>query len=70
MINFKELKEEIRKLKKTIKVLEDENSSLWFLLDEFEKSNVKNPEYQKQFAEVFNKLRKQQLMMHEKVEEA
>ena len=70
MLNFKELKEEIRKLKKTIKVLEDENSSLWFLLDEFEKSNVKNPEYQKQFVEVFNKLRKQQLMMHEKVEEA
>jgi len=70
MPSFKELKEEIYKLKKTIKVLEDENASLWFLLDEFEKSNVKNPEYQKQFVEVFDKLRKQQSMIHKKVEEA
>tara|TARA_R110000824_G_C14977622_1_gene653809 strand:+ start:492 stop:704 length:213 start_codon:yes stop_codon:yes gene_type:complete len=70
MPNFKELKKEIHKLKKDIKTLEDENSSLWFLLDELEKSNVKNPEYQKQFVEVFDKLRKQQAMLHKKVEEA
>ena len=70
MPNFKELKKEIHKLKKDIKTLEDENYSLWFLLDELEKSNVKNPEYQKQFVEVFDKLRKQQAMLHKKVEEA
>jgi nitrate reductase assembly molybdenum cofactor insertion protein NarJ len=70
MPNFKELKEEIRKLKKAIKVLEDENASLWFMLDELEKSNIKNPAYQKQFTEVFDKLKKQQLMTHKKVEEA
>ena len=70
MPNFKELKKEIHKLKKDIRRLEDENSSLWFLLDELEKSNVKNPEYQKQFVEVFDKLRKQQAMLHKKVEEA
>ena len=70
MPNFKELKKEIHKLKKDIKTLEDENSSLWFLLDELEKANVKNPEYQKQFVEVFDKLRKQQAMLHKKVEEA
>jgi hypothetical protein len=38
--------------------LEDENSSLWFLLDEFEKSNIKNPEYQDKFVEIFGKLKK------------
>tara|TARA_R100001244_G_scaffold120600_1_gene90214 strand:+ start:403 stop:615 length:213 start_codon:yes stop_codon:yes gene_type:complete len=70
MPNFKELEKEIHKLKKDIKTLEDENSSLWFLLDELEKSNVKNPEYQKQFVEAFDKLRKQQVMTHKKVEEA
>ena len=70
MPNFKELEKEIHKLKKDIRRLEDENYSLWFLLDELEKSNVKNPEYQKQFVEVFDKLRKQQVMTHKKVEEA
>ena len=70
MPNFKELEKEIHKLKKDIRRLEDENYSLWFLLDELEKSNVKNPEYQKQFVEVFDKLRKQQVMIHKKVEEA
>ena len=70
MPNFKELEKEIHKLKKDIRRLEDENYSLWFLLDELEKSNVKNPEYQKQFVEVFDKLRKQQAMLHKKVEEA
>ena len=43
MKNYKEYEKEISKLKKLVKRLEDENSSLWFLLDEFEKSNIKNP---------------------------
>jgi len=70
MQSFKKLKEEITELKKAIKILEDENASLWFLLDELEKSNIKNPQYHKQFVEVFDKLRRQQLMTHKKVEEA
>ena len=69
-MSIKELKEEIRKLKREIGRLEDENSSLWFLLDEFEKSNIRNPEYAKQFKEVFEQLRFQTLMTHNKVEDA
>jgi len=69
-MSIKELKEEIRKLKREIGRLEDENSSLWFLLDEFEKSNIKNPEYAQQFKEVFEQLRLQTLMTHSKVEDA
>jgi len=70
MKNYKEYEKEISKLKKLVKRLEDENSSLWFLLDEFEKSNIKNPEYQDKFVEIFGKLRKEQMMTHAKVEEA
>ena len=70
MKNYKEYEKEISKLKKLVKRLEDENSSLWFLLDEFEKSNIKNPEYQDKFVEIFGKLRNEQMMTHAKVEEA
>jgi hypothetical protein len=69
-MNIKELKEEIKQLKKEVQRLDDENASLWFLLDEFEKSNIKNPKYQKRFIEVFERLRKEQMMTHKKVEEA
>ena len=44
------------------KRLEDENASLWFLLDEFEKSNISNPEYRELFTKVYDKLRFQSLM--------
>ncbi len=70
MKTYKELNDEIATLKKKVKQLEDENSSLWFLLDEFEKSNIKNPEYKEKFTEVFNKLRETTLMTHKLVEEA
>jgi len=70
MKNYNEYKKEIARLKKLIKRLEDENESLWFLLDEFEKSNIRNPEYAEKFTEVFSKLRMQNLMTSNKVEEA
>jgi len=69
-MNVKELKQKIKDLKKEIHRLEDENNSLWFLLDEFEKSNIASPEYAKQFKEVFEQLRFQTLMTHNKVEDA
>jgi len=70
MKNYNEYKKEIARLKKLIKRLEDENESLWFLLDEFEKSNIRNPEYAEKFTEAFSKLRMQNLMTSNKVEEA
>ena len=48
----------------------DENSSLWFMLDELDKSNVTNPEYFKHVAEAIENVRKSKLMSHTKVEEA
>ena len=58
----KELELKLEKLKKENKRLEDENASLWFLLDELENSNVSNPEYRELFEGVYDKLRFQSLM--------
>ena len=58
----KKLEQEVELLKKEKKRLEDENASLWFLLDEFEKSNIRNPEYKEMFEEGSGKLRYQSLM--------
>ena len=69
-MSIKELKKEIRELKKKITRLEDENISLWFMLDEFDKSNIQNPEYKDLFEEAFKKLHEQRRMTHSKVEEA
>ena len=69
-MNIKELKKEIGELKREIGRLQDENNSLWFMLDEFDKSNIHNPEYNKIFEEAFKKLREQSKMIHSKVEEA
>jgi predicted nucleotide-binding protein (sugar kinase/HSP70/actin superfamily) len=69
-MNIKDLKEKIKGLKKEISRLQDENNSLWFMLDEFDKSNIHNPEYNKIFEEAFKKLREQSKMIHSKVEEA
>ena len=69
-MNDKKLKEKIKKLEIEIKKLRDENSSLWFMLDEIDKSNIYNYEHRKKFEEVFNKLQKQTIMTHPKVEEA
>tara|TARA_Y100001938_G_C7824773_1_gene298377 strand:+ start:31 stop:243 length:213 start_codon:yes stop_codon:yes gene_type:complete len=58
----KKLEEQVAMLKKENKRLEDENASLWFLLDELEKSNIHNEEYKEMFEEVYDKLRYQSLM--------
>tara|TARA_R110000824_G_scaffold202247_2_gene386493 strand:+ start:405 stop:614 length:210 start_codon:yes stop_codon:yes gene_type:complete len=67
---IKELKKEIRKLKREIGRLEDENNSLWFMLDEFDRSSLQNPEYKALFEEAFKRLNEQRKMTHSKVEEA
>lgn len=67
---IKQLKSKIADLEKEIKKLQDENSSLWFMLDEFEKSDIKNPEFKEKFEEVFSNLRFHTLMTHSKLEEA
>jgi hypothetical protein len=58
----KELEKKLEKLKKENKRLEDENASLWFLLDELEKSNIANPQYRDLFEGVYDKIRFQTLM--------
>jgi|TARA_R110000744_G_scaffold106159_1_gene202359 regulator of replication initiation timing len=70
MGSIKELKQIIAKLEKENSRLQDENSSLWFLLDELEKSDIGNEQYRENFERVFNNLRKNVMMMHQKVEEA
>lgn len=61
-MDYSEMKNKILELEKENKRLEDENASLWFLLDEFEKSNISNPEYREMFTKVYDKLRFQALM--------
>jgi regulator of replication initiation timing len=70
MASIKELKQTIDKLKKENARLQDENASLWFLLDELEKSDIGNEQYRENFDRVFSNLRKNAMMMHQKVEEA
>lgn len=70
MSSTKELKQTIDKLEKENARLQDENSSLWFLLDELEKSDIGNEQYRESFERVFNNLRKNAMMMHQKVEDA
>ena len=70
MASIKELKQIITKLEKENSRLQDENASLWFLLDELEKSDIGNEQYRENFDRVFNNLRKNAMMMHQKVEEA
>ena len=67
---IKQLKSKIADLEKEVKKLQDENSSLWFMLDEFEKSDIQNPEFKEKFEEVFSNLRYHTLMTHPKLEEA
>tara|TARA_R110000824_G_C14749773_1_gene628431 strand:+ start:84 stop:296 length:213 start_codon:yes stop_codon:yes gene_type:complete len=70
MVTQKDLKKIISKLEKENARLQDENDSLWFMLDELEKADIASPENRKTFERVFNNLRKNAMMMHQKVEEA
>lgn len=66
----KTLQEKVHELEKEVESLRDENESLWFILEEFEKSNLVNPEYRKNFDEAFKKARFNTLMVSKKVGEA
>jgi hypothetical protein len=66
----KELLSKIKKLEEQVEKLLDENSSLWFMLDELDKSNVTNPEYFKHIATAVENIRKSKLMTPKKVGEA
>lgn len=64
------LLQRINKLEKEIESLRDENESLWFILEEFEKSNLINPEYRKNFDEAFKRARFNSVMSIRKATEA
>jgi len=66
----KQLLLEIEKLRKQIENLLDENSSLWFMLDEMDKSNITNPEYFKHIQVMVENIRKSRVMVTKDVGEA
>ena len=66
----KELISTIEKQEKQIEKLLDENSSLWLMLDELDKSNVTNPEYFKHVASAIKNIRRSKLMTPKKIGEA
>ena len=66
----KQLLLEIEILKKEIDRLLDENSSLWFMLDELDKSNISNPEYFKHIQEIMDNLKEAKKLTSTEVGEA
>ena len=60
----------ISELEKEVESLRDENDSLWFILEEFDKSNLTDVEYKQRFDEAFKKARFQSIMSVKKVTEA
>ena len=66
----KELMLKIEKLQNQVEKLLDENSSLWFMLDELDKSNIANSEYFKHITAAMEKIRKSRLMVIKDVGEA
>ena len=66
----KPLLQQIKELEKEVESLRDENESLWFILEEFEKSNLTNAEYKQRFDEAFKKARFNSMMAVRKVTEA
>ena len=66
----KELLATIKKLEDQAEKLLDENNSLWFMLDELDKSNVTNPEYFKHVASAIKNIRRSKLMTPKEVGEA
>ena len=67
---IKDPRKEVERLENENKKLIDENTSLWFLLDEFDKSSIFNKEHRDTLNEAFKKLRKVASMTHSKIEEA
>ena len=61
---------EIKRLEEENKKLIDENASLWFLLDEFEKSSMLNEDHREKINEALQKLKEVGMMMHTKTAEA
>ena len=66
----KDLLLEIKKLQKQIDKLIDENNSLWFMLDELDKSNISNPEYFKHIQEIMDNLKEAKKITSTKIGEA
>lgn len=66
----KSLMDRISELEKEVESLRDENDSLWFILEEFDKSNLTDVEYKQRFDEAFKKARFQSIMSVKKVTEA
>lgn len=66
----KSLMDRISELEKEVESLRDENESLWFILEEFDKSNLTDIEYKQRFDEAFKKARFQSIMSIRKVTEA
>ena len=60
----------IKELDKKVEELVEENASLWFLLDELEKSDINNENVAKSLQEAFSELRFASLLVHKKVEQA
>jgi hypothetical protein len=61
---------ELKVLQRKIDDLTEENASLWFLLDELEKSDIRSEENRETLSDAFDKLKDVALMMHRKTEEA
>tara|TARA_R110001583_G_scaffold172782_1_gene326544 strand:+ start:824 stop:1051 length:228 start_codon:yes stop_codon:yes gene_type:complete len=61
---------ELKVLQRKIEDLTEENASLWFLLDELEKSDIRSEENRETLSDAFDKLKNVALMMHRKTEEA
>ena len=62
--------EEVKILQKKVDDLTDENASLWFLLDELDKSDIRTEENRETLRDAFDRLQEATLMMHRKTEEA
>ena len=65
-----DLWKKIKELEKKVEELVEENASLWFLLDELEKSDINNENVAKSLQEAFSELRFASLLVHKKVEQA
>ena len=61
---------ELKVLQRKIDDLTEENASLWFLLDELDKSDIHTEQNRETLTEAFDKLKAVSLMMHRKTEEA